>query len=150
MKKTILALAMLMTTSYVYAETNVGVSVSVGEPGFYGSIDINNYPRPQVIYTQPRVIRVERVPAPPVYLRVPPGHRKHWDKFCGRYDACDRPVYFVTDSWYNTVYVPEYHRHEESRRDDGRRDDDRGHDNDDHDNRGNHGNGHGNGHGNKK
>ena len=25
-----------------------------------------------------------------------------------QYGACDRPVYFVTDRWYNDVYVPRY------------------------------------------
>ena len=39
---------------------DVGVSVSVGQPGFYGRIDIGNYPQPELIYAQPVVIR----PAP--------------------------------------------------------------------------------------
>jgi hypothetical protein len=34
-----------------------------------------------------------------VYLRVPPGHRRNWSRFCGRYDACGRPVLFVRDDW---------------------------------------------------
>jgi hypothetical protein len=49
--------------------------------------------------------------AEPVYLRVPPGHRKHWSKFCGRYDACGRPVLFVRDEWYTNTYVPRYREH---------------------------------------
>lgn len=89
---------------------DVGVSVSVGQPGFYGRIDIGNYPRPELIYAQPVVIR----PAPagvvyqPVYLHVPPGHEKKWSKHCGKYNACGQPVYFVRDRWYNDVYVPQY------------------------------------------
>jgi hypothetical protein len=89
---------------------DVGVSVSVGQPGFYGRIDIGNYPRPEVVYAQPVVVQ----PAPvgvvyqPVYLHVPPGHEKHWSKHCAKYNACGRPVYFVRDNWYNKVYVPEY------------------------------------------
>jgi len=111
---------------------DVGVSVSIGEPGFYGQIDIGNV-RPQVVYERP--VLVERVPAPmpAVYLRVPPGHEKNWAKHCARYNACGRPVYFVRDGWYRDVYAPQYRReHTEYRwREDGRRDwrddDDRGH-----------------------
>jgi len=89
---------------------DVGVSVNVGQPGFYGRIDIGNAPPPQVIYAQPLVIREVRVAqAPqPLYLRVPPGHAKKWSKHCDKYDACGRPVYFVKDDWYQNVYVPHY------------------------------------------
>lgn len=88
----------------------VGVSVNVGEPGFYGRIDIGNAPAPQVIYAQPVVIREVRVAqAPqPLYLRVPPGHAQKWAKHCDKYDACGRPVYFVKDDWYQNVYAPHY------------------------------------------
>jgi hypothetical protein len=90
--------------------TDVGVSVSVGQPGFYGHIDIGNAPQPQLIYARPVVIH----PAPvgvvyqPVYVHVPPGHEKHWSKHCAEYNACGRPVFFVKDRWYNEKYVPYY------------------------------------------
>jgi len=89
---------------------DVGVSVSIGEPGFYGHIDIGNMPQPQVIYRRPIVIRSapRGVVREPLYLRVPPGHAKNWKKHCQKYNACDRPVYFVRDQWYKKVYVPEY------------------------------------------
>jgi hypothetical protein len=89
---------------------DVGVSVSVGQPGFYGRIDIGNYPQPQLINAEP--IMVRPVPAgvvyQPVYMHVPPGHEKKWSKHCSKYNACGRPVYFVRDRWYNDVYVPQY------------------------------------------
>ena len=97
---------------------DVGVSVTVGEPGFYGRIDIGNYPQPVLVYPQPVVIQ----PVPvgvvyePMYLHVPPGHAKKWKKHCHKYNACGRPVYFVQDKWYNEVYVPQYrerHRHDD-------------------------------------
>ena len=90
--------------------TEVGVSVTVGQPGFYGRIDIGNFPQPRLIYAQPVVIAPVHVvePATPIYLHVPPGHAKNWRKHCQKYDACGRPVYFVRDDWYNNVYVPEY------------------------------------------
>jgi hypothetical protein len=47
-------------------------------------------------------------PVQPIYLHVPPGHAKDWKKHCQKYGACARPVYFVKDDWYNTVYVPHY------------------------------------------
>lgn len=92
---------------------DVGVSISVGQPGFYGQIDIGNVPRPPVVYAQPVVVArtSEYVSAQPIYLHVPPGHEKHWNKHCGEYHACGRPVYFVRDDWYNNEYVPRYREH---------------------------------------
>ena len=89
---------------------DVGVSVHVGQPGFYGRIDIGNVPPPQVIYAQPIIIQRVAQPPQPVYLRVPPGHAKKWSKHCHKYDACGYPVYFVKDDWYNNVYVPHYQK----------------------------------------
>ncbi len=111
MKRLLSALAGMMAVVAVPATAaDVGVSVQVGEPGFYGRIDIGNFPQPQVIYRQPVVIQAVPVGVvrPPIYLRVPPGHAKHWRKHCGKYNACGQPVYFVQDRWYNDVYVPRY------------------------------------------
>jgi hypothetical protein len=86
---------------------DVGVSVTISQPGVYGRIDIGRFPQPQVIVAQPVVIRpVVRAPAAPamqpVYLWVPPGHQKNWRKHCDRYNACGVPVYFVRDDWYQS------------------------------------------------
>jgi len=98
---------------------DVGVSISVGQPGFYGQIDIGNVPRPPVVYAQPVVVAPspEYVSVQPIYLHVPPGHEKHWRKHCAEYNACGRPVYFVRDDWYNNEYVPRY-RHDGGDHDD--------------------------------
>ena len=90
--------------------TAVGVSVAVGQPGFYGRIDVGGVPQPpRLVYAQPIVVEsTTAVMAPPIYLRVPPGHTKHWSKHCARYNACARPVYFVQDAWYTSVYAPYY------------------------------------------
>ena len=89
---------------------DVSVSVSIGDPRFYGQIDIGSYPRPRLLLPTPVVI--ERTPVgvvrAPLYLRVPPGHEKHWAKHCAQYNACGAPVYFVEHGWYDTVYVPAY------------------------------------------
>lgn len=91
---------------------DVGVSVSIGQPGFYGRIDIGDYPQPELVYAEPVIIhRPVGVVYDPIYLHVPPGHAKRWSHYCGQYNACGRPVYFVQDRWYNDVYVPHYHEH---------------------------------------
>jgi len=113
---------------------DVGVSVSISEPGFYGRIDVGRVPQPAVIYPRPMIIEQQPVTVvrQPIYLRVPPGHERHWDKNCHRYGACGQPVYFVQDTWYREVYAPRV-REDSDRRDDRRRKDKRGHKKDKHD-----------------
>jgi len=58
----------------------------------------------------------------PVYIRAPRDHYRNWGRYCGRYNACSRPVYFVRDEWYSNVYAPRYRQnyHLRDRRDDRR------------------------------
>jgi len=135
MKKFLFA-ALLGTCAIPAFAGDVGVSISLGQPGFYGQIDIGNVPRPAVVYAQPVVVArtPQYVAAEPIYLHVPPGHEKHWNKHCGEYHACGRPVYFVRD-WYNNEYVPRYREHG------GLEDDGHGHGNGHREDR-DHGNGH--------
>jgi hypothetical protein len=124
--------ATLATSAFA---ADVGVSVSVNQPGFYGRIDINQPPPPvALVYAQPVIIArpAVQVVQQPVYLHVPPGHEKKWSKHCHKYNACGQPVYFVRDTYYQQHYVVQ--------QEGGRGDDDRGHGN------GN-GKGHGKGHG---
>lgn len=82
-----------------YVNATIGGEVA---PGVYGRIEIGNRPPPPVLYPQPVIIKQVPVavrPAP-VYLYVPPGHAKNWRKHCHRYDACDRPVYFLDETRY--------------------------------------------------
>lgn len=125
MKKLIAAFALTAAAFAGPALADVGVSIRVGEPGFYGRLDIGGY-QPRVIYHEP--VRVERYyrNQAPIYVRVPPGHQKNWRRHCGRYEACGRPVYFVRDEWYRDVYAPRYrqqHWHDARNHRDGRRDD---------------------------
>jgi hypothetical protein len=144
MKTKLLAAAALVALSTSAFATDVGVSVTVGQPGFYGRIDIGNMAPPPVLYPQPVIIqRPARVIAEPLYLRVPPGHAKDWAKHCGKYNACGRNVYFVRDDWYTNEYAPRYRDEHRGGRDYDR--DDRGGDRgDDHPGKG-HGKGHGHG-----
>jgi len=108
-----LILALLVAASPYARAADLGVSVSIGQPGFFGRLDLGDYPPPQLMYQQPRTVR--RVPAdrPPVYLNVPPGHAKDWRRYCGRYDACDERVYFVRNNWYDREYAPRYQQRNE-------------------------------------
>lgn len=107
MNRYLLAAALVAATTSATAD--VSVSVNVGEPGFYGRIEIGTAPPPHLIFAKPIVVRQANVARQPVYFHVPPGHEKNWRKHCGKYDACGRPVYFVQNNWYNDVYVP-HHR----------------------------------------
>ena len=103
MKHILLAVGLTLSASAFAAD--VGVSIQISQPGVYGRIDIGRFPQPQVIVAQP--IFVERptivVQRPePVYLWVPPGHRKNWKKHCRDYGACGAPVYFVRHDWYES------------------------------------------------
>ncbi len=115
MKKIALSLAALALAP-AFAQTSVGVSIGINQPGVYGRIDIGTYPQPRLVYPQPVVI----VPSPvavyqrPVYLYVPPGHQKNWAKHCSRYNACGQPVYFVHEDWVRERYE-DRHNHEKSR-----------------------------------
>lgn len=118
------------------------VSVSIGQPGFYGRIDIGGFPPPPLLFPEPVVIQRVPVSRPPLYLRVPPGHARDWRKHCKRYHACGERVYFVQDDWYQHEYAPRYqerHSHRKDYRHDDRRDyrdEHRGRDRDDHRGRG--------------
>ena len=101
MKRFLIGVALATLASSALA-ADVGVSVSIGQPGFYGRIDIGNVPQPQLIYATPVIIQTVPVGVvrEPLYLRVPPGHEKKWSKHCRKYNACGRPVYFVMSDEY--------------------------------------------------
>jgi hypothetical protein len=123
--KTIFALLAATALVGTVQAADIGVSVQVGQPDFYGRIDIGNTAPPPVVLAQPIWVQPAPVRPQPIYLRVPPGHQKHWDKHCREYNACGVPVYFVREDWYQKRY---------------------GH----HDEDADHGKGHGKGHGKKK
>lgn len=130
------------------------ISVSIGQPGFYGRLDLGGFPAPPLLFPQPVMIQPVPMGRPPLYLRVPPGHARDWRKHCYRYGACGERVYFVQDGWYQNEYAPRYrerHGHRdhdrrdyyEDRRDRGGYYEERRHDGERH----GHGKGHGHGRG---
>lgn len=118
---------------------DVGVSITIGEPGFYGRIDIGDAPQPRFVYPEPMFLvrPPSHVVMQPIYLRVPPGHARHWSKHCHEYNACNQPVYFVQDDWYSNVYAPYYRERHGHHDGDGGESKGEGH---------GQGHGHGNGH----
>jgi len=135
-KFALLALVLSAAAPSAFAGSNVAVSIGVNEPGVYGRINIGNAPPPVLVSPQPVLI----APAPvavvqqPVYLYVPEEHQKNWRHYCGRYNACGQPVYFVKEQWVRDRYREHEHEHERHER---YRDDE------DHDHRREHERGHG-------
>jgi hypothetical protein len=106
----ILAIALLLPLGAAPVQArdvDIGVTIS-GElqPGVYGQVNIGTVPNYALVYPQPVVVTAPPAYAVPVhaaYLHVPPGHAKHWNKHCHKYNACSRPVYFVAP--------PQHHGH---------------------------------------
>ena len=124
--KPLIAAALLVLAGTATA-TDVCVSVQISQPGVYGRIDLGRFPQPQVVVAQPVIVAPPRVvvaqPVQPVYMWVPPGHRKNWRKHCYRYDACGMPVVFVRDEWYHGHVMPYADHHHGKGRGKGKRDD---------------------------
>jgi len=111
MKKLLFALCAGALALPAFA-ADVGVSISISQPGVYGRVDIGRFPQPQVVVAQPVIVQrpvIVQQPQPqvvvvqpePVYMWVPPGHRKNWRRYCAQYNACGVPVYFVRHDWYD-------------------------------------------------
>jgi hypothetical protein len=105
MKRFLILAALALVTAPALA-TNV--VVHIGDPSYYGRVDIVGYPQPQVVYAEPVVIQRATVVREPVYVRVPQVQTQNWRRYCGSYNACNRPTYFVQDTWYQDTYVPQY------------------------------------------
>ena len=127
MKKVIVALVLATAACAAPAFAgDVGFTIRIGEPGFYGQLAIGDWDRPVLFNSRPVILARGYGWASPVYLRVPDVQRRNWGRYCSRYNACARPVYFVRDDWYRNVYEPRYRRNHDRNRYDGRRYDRRG------------------------
>ena len=118
MKRMLFAVALSLVAAPLFA-ADVGVSLTIGEPNFFGHIEFGNTARPDVIYRDPVIVKKQLLHkhVEPIYLRVRPGHEKHWRKHCHEYHACNRPVYFVKDTWYRKRYASHYRKHKHLRED---------------------------------
>lgn len=108
--KHLLIAALMAAASLPALAADARLSISLGDPRFYGRIEIGDYPQPRVIYRHPIMIEQRSDRPSPIYMRVPPGHAKHWDKHCREYHACGERVFFVQDGWYNRDYAPRYRK----------------------------------------
>jgi len=131
MNKLIVALALATAAGATpVLAGDVGISISIGEPGFFGQLVIGDADRPRVIDARPVEVVHRYRNLAPIYLRVPDEQRRNWRRFCDRYNACARPVLFVRDDWYRNEYAPRYRKeHGNDRHDDHGRGDDNGHGN---------------------
>jgi hypothetical protein len=94
-------LAILLAVGCTAAGAQEGRAADPGKggplrPGVYGRIAVKGSPPPVVNATP---VMVERATldrrSDPVYLYVPPGQLRRWPEHCAKWQACDRPVYFV-------------------------------------------------------
>ena len=110
MKKLIAWVLGVGVVGSVVAQPSVGVSIGINQPGVYGRINIGDVPRPALILPQPVIISQPRyeVHRSPIYLYVPPAHQQNWRQYCGRYEACGQPVYFVKEQWVRERYEHEH------------------------------------------
>lgn len=106
---------MFFCASFAQAD-DLGINVVLeGEikPGVYGRVELSKNSHPDLVYHDPRVVIVEeRVRRQPLYLHVPPGHAKKWDKHCHKYNACSYPVYFIMSDEYHEHDEHKKHKHE--------------------------------------
>lgn len=95
-RATVAACAVLGALSAAARDATPSVpSYDKARPGRYGRIDVRGA-TPPVIYAKPVVARQTVDGAGrPVYLYVPPGQVRKWTQHCAKWQACDRPVYFV-------------------------------------------------------
>ncbi|MGK2897548.1 MAG: hypothetical protein ACSLE9_02500 [Burkholderiaceae bacterium] len=142
MKKIIAIVLAVGAAGSAAAQTSVGVSIGINQPGVYGRINIGDLPPPALILPQPMIIAPPRVAVQraPIYLYVPPAHQQNWGRYCGRYSACGQPVYFVRDEWVRERYAHEHPGWDRGRHRGWDKGEDRGHGH-------GHGRGRGNGHG---
>ena len=77
MKRFLSIIIMIILVAVPVQAADVGLSVSIGQPGFYGRISIGEFYEPAVVYPQPILVRPAYVVPQPVSYHVPPGQVKH-------------------------------------------------------------------------
>lgn len=107
---------LLQSSAQLFAG-NLGINVILSgelQPGMYGEVELNNAPRPRIVYQRPVVVVQDRryIREEPIYVHVPPDHSRRWSRHCHSYNACGRRVYFVK----SREYEPQYQRYERERR----------------------------------
>lgn len=78
------------------------------DPSLYGKLDVSRFKRPETTHHRPVIAdgQVRRTSMAPIYIHLPPGQQQHWATRCAEFAACKTPVYFVSEGWFMTVYLP--------------------------------------------
>lgn len=93
------------------ASAGTQINISIGDNGYHGVLPALTGWRPDVWNASPVVaIGAAAAGIAAIYLNVPDKERRDWKRYCGKYDACGRPVHFVKDDWYRRTYAPKYRR----------------------------------------
>jgi len=111
------ALVVVCGAGIVYApvQAQTALTLQLGQPGYFGPINLGNHQAPPPVYGYRAVIvrpdsrgreRWIQAGTQPLYLRVPMNQARDWGRYCGLYQACNVPVQFVRDDWYRNVYAP--------------------------------------------
>ena len=108
MKSLIVSAIALCALGSAVAQPQVGLSIGINEPGVYGQINIGALPAPALIAPQPVLIAPGPSVGAPVYLYVPVAEQRNWRRYCRKYQACGRPVYFVREDWVRDRYAHEH------------------------------------------
>ena len=108
MRKLLVTALALGAIGSAMAQPSVGLSIGINQPGIYGQINIGALPAPALVAPQPVIIARGSVDAPPAYLYVPIAEQRNWRRYCGKYNACGRPVYFVREDWVRDRYAHEH------------------------------------------
>jgi hypothetical protein len=108
MKKLLVIALATVAAGSAMAQPSVGLSIGINQPGVYGQINIGSLPPPALVAPQPVLIAPGAVSVPPAYLYVPVAEQRNWRRYCRKYNACGRPVYFVREDWVRNRYVHEH------------------------------------------
>ena len=100
--------SLMLGSLAVHAEQPIINFAAGGEisPGTYGEVQFDKKSPPPVLYPQPSIV-IRQPPGAvlaPLYLHVPPAHARNWSRYCRKYNACKRPVYFVKSVEYDPGY----------------------------------------------
>lgn len=108
MKRFLIAATLAAAALSASLPATAQVSVSIGQPGFYGRLDIGGFPTPALLFPEP--VMIQRVPSgrPPLYLRVPPAMPGIGAGIAIVTARVASAFISFQDNWYRQEYAPRY------------------------------------------
>ena len=98
--KRLLFAAALAATTFPALANDVGVSISIGQPGSYGRIDLGGYPQPRVMFRA-------AMNRPQIYMHVPPALPKTGASTAVLTSPVENGSIFQ-NNWYERNFVSHY------------------------------------------